>query len=417
MSGTSLNALRGALSTSGRAFLTEIWSYFVERENWPTTRLFHSRHGKAKVVQTLKSVGGSIVCEVGGHQGESCYQLSTLGVLLTDSGTDYQSFLLKYLEFQRRVFQTDPEKTSVTSHDVSDGTNLSAGEIKLLGLLLWLSPFLSGGGRSPDGTWTASTLKEAEDYPMDGDLTPVLEARLLKHYEPSAPVALEARWAARSSFADAPSAFGRIATYERPKLSEVLPNAMNRRYQVFVSSTYTDLIEERRHAMQALLETKCIPTGMEMFPASSSEQWKVIQRIIDDCDYYLVIVAGRYGSLTPEGLSYTEREFDYATSAGKSTLAFYHADIKTLPGSKLEELDEMKHRLKAFTAKVKNRLCHSWITPEGLGSAIKSAVFEAIEYDPKPGWVRANAVPSHETVSKLMQRVADLEQELNRKQS
>ncbi len=87
---------------------------------------------------------------------------------------------------------------------------------------------------------------------------------------------------------------------------------MEKRYQVFVSSTFTDLMDERRAVMQALLELDCIPAGMELFPASDDDSWTLIQRVIDDCDYYLVIVGGRYGSLDAYGIGYTEKEYDYA---------------------------------------------------------------------------------------------------------
>jgi Domain of unknown function (DUF4062) len=43
---------------------------------------------------------------------------------------------------------------------------------------------------------------------------------------------------------------------------------MEKRYQIFVSSTYEDLQEERREVMQSLLKMNCIPTGMELFPAA-----------------------------------------------------------------------------------------------------------------------------------------------------
>lgn len=49
--------------------------------------------------------------------------------------------------------------------------------------------------------------------------------------------------------------------------------SMEKRFQVFVSSTYEDLQEERKEVMQALLELDCIPAGMELFPASSEDQW------------------------------------------------------------------------------------------------------------------------------------------------
>jgi len=36
---------------------------------------------------------------------------------------------------------------------------------------------------------------------------------------------------------------------------------------------------------------------MELFPASNKKQWTIIKRVIDDSDFYLLIIAGRYGSL------------------------------------------------------------------------------------------------------------------------
>ena len=62
---------------------------------------------------------------------------------------------------------------------------------------------------------------------------------------------------------------------------------MNKRYQVFVSSTYRDLVQERVEVLQALLELDCMPAGMELFSRP---------RAIDESDYYLVISAGRYGA-------------------------------------------------------------------------------------------------------------------------
>jgi hypothetical protein len=61
---------------------------------------------------------------------------------------------------------------------------------------------------------------------------------------------------------------------------------MEKRYQVFVSSTYEYLKVERQEVMHALLEQECIPSGMELFPAASEDQWTLIKEVIDDCDYY-----------------------------------------------------------------------------------------------------------------------------------
>ena len=85
---------------------------------------------------------------------------------------------------------------------------------------------------------------------------------------------------------------------------------MQKRYQVFVSSTFEDLHDERREVMQALLTLDCIPTGMELFPAADDDSWTHIKRFIAECDYYIVIVGGRYGSIGPTGKSYTEMEYE-----------------------------------------------------------------------------------------------------------
>jgi hypothetical protein len=99
---------------------------------------------------------------------------------------------------------------------------------------------------------------------------------------------------------------------------------MDKRYQVFVSSTFTDLQEERRKVIQTIMELDCFPAGMELFPAADEEQWEFIRRVTDDCDYYLLLIGGKYGSVTVEGISYTEKEYDYAVQRGMRVLAFLH---------------------------------------------------------------------------------------------
>ena len=112
---------------------------------------------------------------------------------------------------------------------------------------------------------------------------------------------------------------------------------MDKRYQVFVSSTFTDLEEERKHVIQTLMEMDCIPAGMELFPAIDEGQWEFIKKVIDDCDYYLLIIGGRYGSVAEDGLSYTEKEFDYAVSKGLRVIVLVHENPENLPYAKSEK--------------------------------------------------------------------------------
>lgn len=192
---------------------------------------------------------------------------------------------------------------------------------------------------------------------------------------------------------------------------------MEKRFQVFVSSTYEDLQEERQEIMHALLELDCIPSGMELFPAANEDQWTVIKGVIDDCDYYLVIVGGRYGSIGPDGQSYTEMEYRYAMEAGKPCLAFVHADPDALPSKKAEKTDAGRRKLAEFRAVVQQRLCKSWRTPADLGSVVSRSLIRLMKSTPAVGWVRGDAVPDEgaaKEIVRLRRRVEELESLLAR---
>lgn len=97
---------------------------------------------------------------------------------------------------------------------------------------------------------------------------------------------------------------------------------MKRKLQVFISSTYSDLLEERQAAVSAILKSGHIPAGMELFTAGDRSQMSTIKEWIDESDVYMLILGGRYGSTEKtSGISYTELEYDYAQEQGKPSFA------------------------------------------------------------------------------------------------
>ncbi len=191
---------------------------------------------------------------------------------------------------------------------------------------------------------------------------------------------------------------------------------MDKRYQVFISSTYKDLLEERQEVIQALLELDCIPAGMELFPAADDDQWTLIKKVIDDCDYYIIIVGGRYGSLSPSGISYTEMEYDYAISQGKPVIGFIHKNPGAISASKTEDSTEGKIKLDAFRKKVEQKMCKYWSSPSELGSVVSRSLIKLIKNNPAIGWVRANLgtdETSAQEILKLKKRIEELEIESN----
>lgn len=91
---------------------------------------------------------------------------------------------------------------------------------------------------------------------------------------------------------------------------------MDKKYQVFISSTYTDLIIERQEVVEAVLNAGHIPAGMELFKAGPTQE-EIIREWIEESDIYVLILGPRYGSLNEEGISYTQWEYNLAKELGK----------------------------------------------------------------------------------------------------
>lgn len=125
---------------------------------------------------------------------------------------------------------------------------------------------------------------------------------------------------------------------------------MEKKYQIFISSTYTDLIEERKRVRDTILSMLHFPVGMEIFGAADEEQWEIIRNTIDSSDYYVLLVAHRYGSVISEGpdagISYTEKEYRYAKEKGIPILAFLINENVPVPPGNMEK--DNPEKLAAF---------------------------------------------------------------------
>lgn len=173
----------------------------------------------------------------------------------------------------------------------------------------------------------------------------------------------------------------------------------DKKYTVFISSTFDDLGDQREGAMRTVLEYGHFPLGMELWGASSAQQWKIIQRQIDIADYYLVIVAHRYGSQAKDSeFSWTEREFDYALERGVPILGFIiDPDAEWKP--KLQDPD--KAQLDAFKAKIRERPVSFWKDTNDLRFKIGQSLSLEIQATPRIGWVRATEAASPEVANQL----------------
>lgn len=170
---------------------------------------------------------------------------------------------------------------------------------------------------------------------------------------------------------------------------------MTKKLQVFVSSTYTDLIEERQAAVGAILKAGHIPAGVELFTAGDDSQLTIIKRWIEQSDIYMLILGGRYGSVHPTlNLAYTELEFDYAMSIGKPMFCTVVTEAglnrKVRDGSTDFIERENGKLLAAFREKVMSKLV-AWFSDEkDIRLAVHESMAEFVRNKDLIGWVPGN---------------------------
>ena len=183
----------------------------------------------------------------------------------------------------------------------------------------------------------------------------------------------------------------------------------NIKYQVFISSTYSDLTKERKQVLDVLLLADCIPAGMENFVATDDEQFNVIKKVIDLCDYYILILGRRYGSVSEKtGISYTEMEYNYAIDKEIPVLVFALDDSVEIDSEKIETDDIKKGKLAEFKSKaMRNRLASVWKDQADLMGKVAIAIMQAKIEIKRPGWHRGNNIE----IERLQKQIKYLEEE------
>jgi hypothetical protein len=167
---------------------------------------------------------------------------------------------------------------------------------------------------------------------------------------------------------------------------------LERRYEFFISSTSADLKTERDFVQYEVLRRGHIPVAMELFDPGYEDAWNIIKTAIESCDYYVVIIATRYGSTGRDGVSYTEKEFQYALEKKKPIIVYLLSDEAIQDWDKaLGNGDSVvEERLLEFRQRVAlHRNVNYWKDRTDLKSTIQRTLFSWMDRHPRSGWVRA----------------------------
>jgi hypothetical protein len=176
----------------------------------------------------------------------------------------------------------------------------------------------------------------------------------------------------------------------------------DKRYSVFISSTFEDLKAERRAVQDTVISAGDFPVQMEYFPATDEAAFDLIKSLLDKCDYYILIIGGRYGSLDSDGLSYTHKEFRYAVSKNIPVIVMLNGARGRIPVERTEATDAGKKRLEEFIVEASNgRTRKTWVTIGDLQAGVLAALVHAKQTKPATGWMRGDAVASVDVLEEL----------------
>lgn len=166
---------------------------------------------------------------------------------------------------------------------------------------------------------------------------------------------------------------------------------LDKRYQVFITTSGKEMQPERMAVSQTLIGMGFFSWGLEQRTPLSTA---FARRQIDDCDYVLLLLGSQYGEQSVSGVSYLNLEYIYAVTKQKPIIVFMHespdsrdAGLKEDVPILKEKFNEFRHQLQKEVEQVVN-----YRTLRDLELAVRSYMPQMLERYPVVGWVRPQSI-------------------------
>jgi hypothetical protein len=165
---------------------------------------------------------------------------------------------------------------------------------------------------------------------------------------------------------------------------------MPRKFHIFISSTPDDLKNERAALSRIIFEMGHIPICMDSVDNTEENGWKIIRRNIAESDYFLSLVAHKYGILSEgvaKGNSSLELEYAQALKAEVPVLALIIADKARWKAAKKERERKVNHALTSLKEKLRSHAYAEWVNIQELKQNARELLTREIFLNTRSGWV------------------------------
>jgi nucleoside 2-deoxyribosyltransferase len=191
---------------------------------------------------------------------------------------------------------------------------------------------------------------------------------------------------------------------------------LDKRYQVFISTSGKDMQPERMTLSQTLVGMGFFSWGLEQRTPLSTA---FARRQIDDCDYVVILLGSQYGEQSVSGVGYMHLEYIYAVTKQKPIIVFMHDDPDSRDVSLHDEKPELKAKFKEFRKLLQNEVdqVFTYRSLRDLELAVRSNMSQMLERYPVQGWVRPqNTQALHDEIDRLKNKLVQLETESGKRQ-
>ena len=172
------------------------------------------------------------------------------------------------------------------------------------------------------------------------------------------------------------------------------------KYHIFIGSTLDDLKNERRELPRIIMELGHVPVTADHIDFSAKDSLHLLQKIIEDCDYFLALTAYRYCP-KEEKVSPLEREYVIAARREIPVLALIIDEKARWKAAKKEKDPVLVKKQEAFRQRLQMGAHAAWLNTADLCQKAQSLLIRQINLNPRTGWVRANQAIEPQVANEL----------------
>ncbi|MBP8099385.1 MAG: DUF4062 domain-containing protein [Acinetobacter sp.] len=191
---------------------------------------------------------------------------------------------------------------------------------------------------------------------------------------------------------------------------------LDKRYQVFISTSGSEMQPERIVLAQTLVGMGFFSWGLEQRTPLSTA---FARRQIDDCDYVVILLGSAYGEQSVSGVGYMHLEYIYAVTKQKPIIVFMHEEPSARDGALHDDKPELREKFQEFRKLLQNEVdqVFTYRSMRDLEMAVRFNLPQMLERSPVLGWVRPqNIQVLQDEIDHLKSKLEQLETEAGKRE-